>query len=350
MLPLLALAAAQTFAAGVPAFDPRDHKQEIAGKPAQVLVLGSMHLSQLPSKIDPALLEPLLKRLEAFRPDVITIEGLSGEECETLKNFKPQHDGAWSDYCWDTADVEKETGLTVPAAVNEVQKTLASWPKAPSPAQRRHLAMLFLAANERASATVQWLRLPGAERHAGDGLSQAMIDVIERKGKAPNESYAIGSALAARLGLERVYTADDHIADGVEQGDDYGKAIQAVWNAKPTPAVFAEYKRHEKNVGTSAALMDYYRWLNEPATQRAAIASDMGRAARDTSSQHYGRQYLSWWENRNLRMAANIRGSFGNRPDARVLVLVGATHKGYLDAYLNMMQDVRLVDAMQFLK
>jgi hypothetical protein len=49
-------------------------------------------------------------------------------------------------------------------------------------------------------------------------------------------------------------------------------------------------------------------------------------------------------------MAANIRSAFGNKPGARVLVIVGATHKGYLDAYLGMMQGVRLVDAEQLLR
>jgi hypothetical protein len=49
-------------------------------------------------------------------------------------------------------------------------------------------------------------------------------------------------------------------------------------------------------------------------------------------------------------MAANIRFTMQKNPQARVLSIVGATHKGYLDAYLNMMQDVQLVDAMQFLK
>lgn len=49
-------------------------------------------------------------------------------------------------------------------------------------------------------------------------------------------------------------------------------------------------------------------------------------------------------------MAANIRTAFATKPDARVLVIVGSTHKGYLEAYLNMLQDVRLVDALQFLK
>jgi hypothetical protein len=94
---LVAWAAAQSFAAGAPAFDPRRHKAAIGGKPAQVLVLGSPHLSQLPNQLDPALLEPLLKRLAAFKPDVITVEGLSGEECDALLRFKAQHGSAWND-------------------------------------------------------------------------------------------------------------------------------------------------------------------------------------------------------------------------------------------------------------
>lgn len=347
---LVAVAVAQTFTAGTPAFDPRLHKKEIAGPSAQVLVLGSPHLSQLPEKIDPKLLDPLLDRLSRFKPDVITVEGLSGEECDALLRFKARHGTAWDDYCWATGDIEKATGLSVPAATKEVDAALASWPKDPSSAQRRHLAMLFLAAGDRASAMVQWLRLPQAERRAGDGLTQAMVEILERKGKPLNENYAIGAALAARLGLERVTLADDHIADGPDKGPAYGKAIERAWRAKPTPAIFTQYKTHEANASTAAGLLSYYRWLNEPATQRAAIAADMGRAARDPSPEHYGRQYLSWWENRNLRMVANIRGAFSDKPDARVLVVVGSTHKGYFDAYLNMMQDVRLIDAMQFLR
>jgi hypothetical protein len=347
---LLALAAAQTFVAGTPAFDPRLHKQEIAGSPAQVLVLGSPHLSQLPQTLDPKLLEPLLDRLAAFKPDVITIEALSGEECETLLRFKAQHGTAWDDYCWPTDEIEKATGLSVPAAITEIDNALASWPANPTPAQRRHLAMLFIAANERGSATVQWLRLPEGERHAGDGLTQSMVEMIERKGKKPNENYAIGAALAARVGLERVYQTDDHIADSADSDPDYGKAIQEAWNAPPESAAKKEFLRRSANLPDSAALIGLYRHLNEPETQRASIAADMGRNAKWPSAKLYGRQYLSWWENRNLRMAANIRGAFASKPDARVLVIVGSTHKGYLDAYLDMMQDVRLIDAMQFLK
>ena len=345
-----ALAAAQSFAAGAPAFDPRRHKSAIGGKPAQVLVLGSPHLSQLPKQLDPALLEPLLKRLAAFKPDVITVEGLSGQECDALLRFKAQHGSAWNDYCWPTDDIEKATGLSIPSATTEVEKTLAAWPADPSPAQRRHLAMLLLAAGDRGSAMVQWLRLAADERKAGDGLTPAMVDILERKDKPPNENYAVGAALAARLGLERVYLVDDHVADTPDDDPEYGKVIQAIWNAKPAPAVAAEYKRRQANLRTPAELTAFYRWLNDPATQRAGIAADMGRAARDTSKKLYGRQYVAWWEERNLRMVANVRASFQAKPDVRVLVIVGSTHKGYFDAYLDMMQDVRLVDASQFLR
>jgi len=347
---LFALVAAHGFAAGTPAFDPRLHKREIAGRPAEVLVLGSPHLSQLPNTLDPKLLGPLLDRLARFKPDVITIEALNGEECDTLLRFKPQHGTAWDDYCWPTADIEKASGLSISAALVEVDKTLATWPKDPSPSQLRRLAMLFIAANDRASAMVQWIKLPPEERRAGDGLDQAMVDILERKGKPLNENYAIGAALAARLGLNRVYPADDHLADGPDLGEDYGKALQAAWQQKPLPAVRAEFDRRQSNIKSAADLLALYRFLNDPKTQRATIAGDMGRNAKFATPQLYGRQYLSWWENRNLRMVANIRGAFAGKPDARVLVIVGSTHKGYFDAYLNMMQDIRLVDAMQFLR
>ena len=65
---------------------------------------------------------------------------------------------------------------------------------------------------------------------------------------------------------------------------------------------------------------------------------------------YYGRQYVAWWETRNLRMVANIRASFGNKPGARVLSIVGTSHKPYYEAYLGMMHEVKLVDPLSFIK
>jgi len=209
--------------------------------------------------------------------------------------------------------------------------------------------------NDRASALVQWLRLAPGERHAGDGLTAPLIEIIERKGKPLNENYTIAAALAARLGLDRIYPADDHTADTAldnnsPEGKAYGDAIQAAWNHEPPPAIRDEEDRLEKNLRTGSDVLALYRLMNSPQAQRDTIASDMGRAVSYPPSQPYGRQYVAWWETRNLRIAANIRSTLQRNPEARVLSIIGATHKGYLDAYLDMMQDIRLVDAEQVLR
>ncbi len=43
-------------------------------------------------------------------------------------------------------------------------------------------------------------------------------------------------------------------------------------------------------------------------------------------------------------MVANIREILGRYPSARLLAIVGASHKGYCEAYLDQMHDVRLAD------
>ena len=96
--------------------------------------------------------------------------------------------------------------------------------------------------------------------------------------------------------------------------------------------------------------MNLYRYFNNPAKLRAFIAADFGGGIKHATPELYGRQYVAWWETRNLRMVANIRSAFANQPGAKVLSVVGSSHKPYFDAYLNMMHEVQLVDAVKLLK
>ena len=346
---MLGLAVAGAAAAERPGFDPRAHR-DFAGPASEVLVLGSPHLSGLPDTFKPEHLAPLLDRLAAWKPDIITIEGLSGPECDMLRRYAALYPGVAEDYCVDPAPAEKATGLTVPQAAAEAERLLAAWPASPTPSDRRHLAAIFLAAGDRASALVQWLRLSAAERHAGDGLDEALAKTLDTLVTRRNENYLIGSALAARLGLERVYPADDHTSDATVAtlGKDYEDAIQKVW-AGAGPRLAAT-KAEEAKLGTPQATLGFYRYDNRPKEAADAFAFDFGAALREPSPGHEGRRYVGWWEVRNLRMVANIRAAFAARPGARVLAIVGASHKGYFEAYLGMMHDVRLADAQAMLK
>lgn len=338
--------------AGKPAFDPRSFRGTQEGPLTQVLTLGSPHLAQLPQKPASAALEPVLDKLAAFKPQIITHEGLSGEQCDQVARYKTRYPSIWDDYCYDTAAVEQLTGLTVPAAMEKIETTLGSWPALPSAADRRQLAMLFLAANDRSSALVQWLRLAPAERRIGDGLDQPLVTLLNEWGKKPNETIAIGVALAVRLGLDRIYAVDDHTADSIasQAGAGYGPAIQAHWSSdEPAPPKILQYKAVVEKLSSTGDYLAFYRLLNQPETQRQFIEYDYGRALMIKGANLYGRQYVAWFEARNLRMVANIRATFGNRPGARVLNIVGASHKGYYDAYLDMMSDVQIIDAEKVL-
>ena len=349
LLGTLALGAASTGQSI--AFDPRQHRTEIAGAPSEVLVLATPHLSGMPASVRPEYLEPLLDRLAEFEPEVITVEALSGQDCGVLQDHPALFGSAYEDYCLGTAEAQRATGLTVPAALATIKKTMADWPASPTPGDRRRLASLFLAANDRASAQVQWLRLAPDERRAGDGLDADLVKILERKGGKLNENYAIAAKLAARLGLDRVYSVDDHSADAIvaDAGEAFGAALSELRKSEAAKANRADFERRIQALSSGQSVLDYYRHINSPAHQRAVVASDFGSAARQETPQLYGRQYLAWWEIRNLRMVANIRAAFGDRPGARVLAIVGASHKPYFEAYLDMMQDVDLVDTDEVL-
>lgn len=340
----------QVGAAETTDFSPAAFKLQ-AGQPNQLLVLGTAHLSQLPKSFDPVNLSLLLERLARWQPQAIAIEALSGPQCAYLRQYPERYEDTVKTYCWDTAPARSATGLDVPAATAQAERMLAAWPSAPTPAQRRKLASLWLAAGEPVSALVQWLRLPEAERHAGDGLDERLAATLDSLRQQRSEDYLIAAPLAARSGHERVYAMDDHSSDApLADEKAYGAAVMKSWDNRYN----AERKKTsgalQAAIDTPAGLLAMYRAFNAPATLEQVFRSDFGAALEEPSPQHYGRNYVGSWETRNLRMASNIREVMAAQPGIRMLVIVGASHKGYLDAYLNQMHDVSIVNAGALLR
>jgi hypothetical protein len=336
-------------------FDPSRLKGPAKGVPNEVMVLGTAHLKYLPASFQPASLRLLHERLLAWKPRIIAIENLSGTQCAFMRQYPQRYKDSIESYCaWDPAPARAATGLDVPAATAEIDRLLASWPAAPTPAQRRHLAAVFLAGGEPVSALVQWLRLPEAERRAGDGLDATLVAALQKRlvGRGGRgEDTLIAAPLAAALGLERVVAMDDHTADAPDADPKAsGEAIAKAWD---NPAVARRKQMDERlhaHVGDAEGVMALYRAINDPSQARLIFDSDFGAALEEPSPQQFGRGYVGYWETRNLRMAANIREAIGFLPGSRTLVIVGSSHKWYLEDYLNRMHDVRIVPVTQVLR
>ncbi len=319
----------------------------MAGPRAQVLVLGTVHLRSMPAGFNPAALDGVLSRLAGFRPDIITIETESGEECDLAARHVTKY-GA--DYCPKTDEAQAATGLDVPAAMAEIDKTLKTWPATANAAQRRRLSALFFAANDRASAYVQWLQLPDAERRAGDTLSPALVALLGKIEKNNNENYLIAARLAARLGLQRVHAVDNHTGDriDVKDMDAFVRSITAAWEAGG--AALKEQQKREEKLSQGSDLLPLYRAINAPANLTMLAEANVKAHMVAKSPEGYPQIWVGGWEIRNLRMVANVRETFRERPGARVLSIVGVSHKPWFDSWLGQLQGVDIVDALAVLQ
>lgn len=334
-------------------FDTSEHKGPSAGDSNRLLVLGTPHLSQMPDAFTPDQLDPVLEKLAAWAPELIAIEAVSGAQCHFMRQYPGRYTQSVDNYCWDPTIAQAATGMDVPAATDGWQKMLAAWPSEPAAADRRRLASLFLAGGERSSALVQWLRLPEEERVAGDGLDDALVAYLEKFRVRQNENTLIAAALAARLGHEMVFTMDDHTADlsvPDAEAEAYGAAVGGAWQNPATEQRIADDKALMAKLGQPGAMLEVYRYNNAPGHSQLVYDSDFGAALEEPSEGKYGRGYVGYWETRNLRMAANIRDMFAHHPGKRALVIVGASHKAYIENYLDQMHDMEVVDAMGVLE
>src|SRR5690606_10253526 len=238
------------------------------GAPAQVLVLGTLHLDEVEG-FDPSVLDPLLDRLASFNPSIITIESLTGEECDLYARHPTVYEGGL-EWCPETVGAREATGPGVPAAISAVHATRADWPEDPAPAQRRRLAALFLAAGDPASAYVQWLQLAPQERRAGDGLDGILVAKLEELGKRNGEDIQIAARLAARLGHERVYPVDNHTGDDlrIDDVEAFAEEISAAWGV--TAAEHAPVHERRQALGRGGDVLALYRYLNSAESLQVA--------------------------------------------------------------------------------
>ncbi|QTD56507.1 DUF5694 domain-containing protein [Parasphingorhabdus cellanae] len=342
VISLIATAWAVPIYAQMPAINLRGVDEALIVEPTQVMVLGTAHLAAF-DNVEPRHIDSLLDRLAVYNPQAITIEGVPGETCEMMRAYPSEYAAALDSYCTDVAPFRAESAMNAAEAAARVRALLGDWPSTPAPAERRSLAAAFLAAGEPYSALVQWWQLDQAERRSGDGLGMASVAYLENRATSMNESTQIAARLAARLGLERVFTADDHSSDLVLKP--HGLALWArmreIWDTND-PSSKDGYVQAENDI-VAGDILAAYRFYNSPETQRQAINNDFRKAMNDSEGAQFGRAYNSWYQVRNLRMVSNVVAAGATVPGGRVLSVVGASHKPYFEAYLDMMHDIELI-------
>lgn len=331
-------------------FDPREYREQADIAPTQVMVLGTAHLDAAGDEWDPAVLDPLLDRLAAFRPDVIAIENQPGPTTAKIWAYRAILPEAAATFAGQAMVMSTVAGLSLdmdmPQAEAGLRDAIARLPaREPSPADRRRLAALFAAAGDPHSALVQWWHLPEAERVAGDGVSRRLAGLLDELGRDRGESVLIATRLAVRLGHQRLYQTDSQEEDVFTPEESelfYRTVFPALVDAVNADPVVEGQGKVAGMTDPEATLAEY-RKLNDSRINRRLAELEWLGAVKAKAEREVGRKRMAAWEARNLRMAANIREASARATGGRVLVIVGAAHKLWLEAYLGMMADIAIV-------
>mgnify|MGYP003298197015 CR=1 FL=1 len=91
---------------------PLGARHVVAGPRTSMLTIASTHLSAHSGKWSKDWLEPLTQRLVAYRPELITVEQLSGSQCETMRNNPAVFGEVFEDYCRDATPFQRVLRMT----------------------------------------------------------------------------------------------------------------------------------------------------------------------------------------------------------------------------------------------
>jgi hypothetical protein len=336
-------------------FNPAAAKQQLGLPKTKVMVLGIWHLDAASSKFQVAWLEPILCRLRLYNPQVILTEALAGEQVMGLDAYAAYHGDAGK-YAGPTLEMAKtaQAELHLSAAQALVKADSLALKGSLNPAQRRYLAALFVAAAEPFSATVQWMRLGAADRIAQDGISASLAKRLIRFAELRSEISSIAARLAADVGLERVYGAGDHASDAVlPNHNDMQEAVNAEPGLKDlfnhNTAAFHAVPEDTMKLSSASQVMPMFKWKNSARFGELDADAQWFSMLRSTKMGKIGRQRVAAWEAQNLQMAVAIREATAPIAGGRALLVVGAAHKPFIEAYLRMFTDIEIVSVPDML-
>jgi ABC-type amino acid transport substrate-binding protein len=323
--------------------------------PTRILVLGTPHLAALGEEFRPALLDTLLDTLAGFAPELIAVEALPPEEIDRLWRRMRAGDQHAGEIVRHFAGSALEQGQRAQAllgldAIAAAERLLAFAPAPDETAQRRvERLLLELASWNVPAALVTAVSLPLLDSPEVSGLDADLAAFLAMRLGSANETVSVGVRLAHRLGLTSVFSMDDHLDDEIGLATGLYTRLMTSLDSHPEYlALMASDWMAKSEVGlaqaaTTGDLLQHYLELNSVEWQAADVAAQWHLFYRTALDSRDDRARAALWEARNLRMAANIQRAVASAHGARLLVIAGAAHKPFLEAYLEAMMDVELV-------
>ena len=308
---------------------------------SDVLVVGSAHLQAYHDQLTPAHLHSTREQLERFAPTAIAVESLTPDEIALLTEYAGHDSGAdmvigrfasvtieWGQAMQQALDVNRVV------AAQRVESLLEQALDAPE--QRLEIIGYMLAAYEYDSAVLQWSYLSEEQREAS-GLPEGAQGAMNRYLESANEIITLALPLAQDLGIQRLIPIDSQF-EALRTVSFPQEDLEAVFgHSKLTEMRSSESSLRVREAPQQALddgdLLALYQYQNSYAGQ-VDYTVEWNAWLRMEHESNLDRFRYAMWELRNHRMAEHILNAAAEPEQTRVMVIVGAAHKSYLDRAL----------------
>jgi hypothetical protein len=324
-----------------------------SGFQSQVLVLGTLHLSGERERLEPGHLLSLLDLLERFSPTRIAVESLTTDEVALLAELEtdvPAAAQVLDMFARGTLTagqtMQRALGVHRVVADGLARAALEDGGSSLTDDQRLALVGWLLAAYELNSAALQWSYLSPESRGRDQTLPAEIRDLLDGRLESANEVVTLASALARRLGLQRLHSIDSQY-DGVRTLSAPEAALETLFSdpmrGELRDREWAARADSLKDAAFAAGdLLSLYRWINGQEYQRGDL-TQWNWLFEGRHPDGLDRFRYAMWELRNIRQATQIMDVAASGRPERVLVVVGSSHKPHLDRLLGVHLSVRTV-------
>lgn len=316
-----------------------------------VLVLGTPHLAALGPRFRPVMVQRLVDLLEAYAPTAIAVESLPPGAIAEMQQ-RAAYDTVLTRFAGPQLThgrpAQAALGIGADQAQQRADSLLARARQADDAfptADRLDLIQSLLAAYYIDSAALQWSYLPDSVRRAQTMVADTTAQYFTYRSIRAHEIDAVGIRLARRLGRQHLVPIDDHREKDRLFGMEADLRRQLPVDTLLALQEFvAQLRDRRTRAVADGDLFPFYRYANSDRFLTADVRRQWLLFFRTDLASRLDRSRVALWETRNLRMAAHIRRLTADHPGGRVLVIVGASHKPFLDGYLETMIGIQRVD------
>ena len=178
-------------------------------------------------------------------------------------------------------------------------------------------------------------------------LDAAYSKYLTHGSQSSDEIDQLAFRLAKKLGHKKVNAVDWMEMGAVEHG--FGEVYEYLHTKQPELAKEIDALEVPGVDLEKEALCDTFLRLNSKESVKNTLAYYMNYA-RVGNEDYYGNGWLIWWHQRNLNIFTNTAALAEGESEERILLIIGAAHKGILEQFFRNSLAFDVVDSTDYLR